>query len=129
MPLILNIGFPCGSAGKKSFCNAEDLGSMPGLGRSPGEGKDYPFQDSGLGWTGRVYKSCGKPGLQGSISAHSSPCLSLSLPVTLTSIFLPLAVSSHTLPAKNQGRREKGVGKLNVLFKKLLSKDKTILCY
>ena len=41
-------GFPCGSAGKESACNAGDLGSIPGLGRSPGEGKGYPLQDSGL---------------------------------------------------------------------------------
>ena len=31
--------FPCGSAGKESACNAGDLGLIPGLGRSPGEGK------------------------------------------------------------------------------------------
>ena len=42
-------GFPCGSAGKESACNAGDLGLIPGLGRSPGEGKDYPLQYSGLG--------------------------------------------------------------------------------
>ena len=41
-------GFPCGSAGKESSCNAGDLGSTPGLGRSPGEGKGYPLQYSGL---------------------------------------------------------------------------------
>ena len=41
-------GFPCGSAGKESACNAGDLGLIPGLGRSPGEGKDYPLQYSGL---------------------------------------------------------------------------------
>ena len=41
-------GFFCGSAGKESTCNAGDLGSVPGLGRSPGEGKGYPLQDSGL---------------------------------------------------------------------------------
>ena len=40
--------FPCGSAGKKSTCNVGDLGSIPGLGRSPGEGKGYPLQYSGL---------------------------------------------------------------------------------
>ena len=33
---------------KKSACNARDLGSIPGLGRSPGEGKGYPLQYSGL---------------------------------------------------------------------------------
>ena len=41
-------GFPCGSAGKESACNAGNLGSVPGLGRSPGEGKGYPLQYSGL---------------------------------------------------------------------------------
>ena len=40
--------FPCGSAGKKSTCNAGDLHLIPGLGRSPGEGKGYPLQYSGL---------------------------------------------------------------------------------
>ena len=38
----------CGSAGKESTCNVGDLGSIPGLGRSPGEGKGYPLQYSGL---------------------------------------------------------------------------------
>ena len=42
------LGFPCVSAGKESACNAGDLGSIPGLGRSPGEGKGYPLQYSGL---------------------------------------------------------------------------------
>ena len=42
------LGFPCGSAGKESACNVGDLGSIPGLGRSPGEGKGYPLQYSGL---------------------------------------------------------------------------------
>ena len=40
--------FPCGSAGKESTCSAGDLGLVPGLGRSPGEGKGYPLQYSGL---------------------------------------------------------------------------------
>ena len=39
---------PCGSAGKESTCNAGDVGLVPGLGRSPGEGKGYPLQYSGL---------------------------------------------------------------------------------
>ena len=42
------LGFLCGSAGKESACNPRDLGSIPGLGRSPGEGKGYPLQYSGL---------------------------------------------------------------------------------
>ena len=41
-------GFPGGSDGKESACKAGDLGSVPGLGRSPGEGKGYPLQYSGL---------------------------------------------------------------------------------
>ena len=40
--------FPCGSTGKESACNAGDLSSIPGLGRSPGEGNGYPCQYSGL---------------------------------------------------------------------------------
>ena len=42
------LGLPCGSAGKESACNVGDLGLIPGLGRSPGEGKGYPLQYSGL---------------------------------------------------------------------------------
>ena len=42
------MGFPCSSAGKESTYNVGDLALIPGLGRSPGEGKDYPFQYSGL---------------------------------------------------------------------------------
>ena len=43
-----SVGFPCGSAGKASACNVGDLGPIPGLGRSPGEGKGYPLQYSSL---------------------------------------------------------------------------------
>ena len=46
--LTNNLGFPGGSAGKESTCNVGDLGSIPGLGRSPEEGNSYPFQYSGL---------------------------------------------------------------------------------
>ena len=43
------LGFPGKeSAGKESAYNAGDLGSIPGLGRSPGEGNSYPLQNSGL---------------------------------------------------------------------------------
>ena len=47
LPAPVFLGFPCGSAGKESSCNAGDLGST-GLGRSPGEGKGYPLQYSVL---------------------------------------------------------------------------------
>ena len=46
MQTELEEGFPCGSAGKESACNVGDLGSIPGLGRSPREGIDYPLQYS-----------------------------------------------------------------------------------
>ena len=42
------LGSPCGSAGKESACHAEDLGSIPALGRAPGEVKGYPLQYFGL---------------------------------------------------------------------------------
>ena len=42
------MGFTGGSEGKESACNAGDLGSIPGLGRFPGEGNSYPLQYSVL---------------------------------------------------------------------------------
>ena len=48
LPTPVFLGLPCGSAGKESACNVGDLGLIPGLGRSPGEGKVYPCQYSGL---------------------------------------------------------------------------------
>ena len=48
LPTPVFLGFPGGSAGKESTCNAGDLGLIPGLGSSPGEGKGYPLQYSGL---------------------------------------------------------------------------------
>ena len=47
-PPFLQGGFPGGSAGKESACNVGDLSSVPGLGRSPAEGKGNPLQFSGL---------------------------------------------------------------------------------
>ena len=45
---FMKMGFHCGSAGKESAFNVGDLGSILGLGSSPGEGKGYPLQYSGL---------------------------------------------------------------------------------
>ena len=42
------MGYLCGYAGKESTCIVGDLGLVPGLGRSPGEGKGHPLQYSGL---------------------------------------------------------------------------------
>ena len=47
MQLALHFwGFSRGSDGKESACSARDLCSIPGTGRSPGEGNDYPLQYS-----------------------------------------------------------------------------------
>ena len=46
--LLVFLGFPGGSAGKESTHNVGDLGSIPGLGRSPGEENSYPLLYSGL---------------------------------------------------------------------------------
>ena len=46
--IIICQGFPDSSVGKESACNAGDPGSIPGSGRSSGEGKGYPLQYSGL---------------------------------------------------------------------------------
>ena len=48
LPTPVFLGFPGGLDGKESACNAGDLGSTPGLGRSPGEGTGYPLQHSCL---------------------------------------------------------------------------------
>ena len=45
---MAQLSFPGGSDGKESACSARDLGSIPGLGRSPGEGNGYPLQYSCL---------------------------------------------------------------------------------
>ena len=45
---VTAVGFPGGSVGKESACNAGTLGSIPGLGRSRGEGNSYPLQYPGL---------------------------------------------------------------------------------
>ena len=57
-----NMGFPGGSEGKESACSAGDLGSVPGLERSPEGGNDYPLQYSclensmdGGAWQARVH--------------------------------------------------------------------------
>ena len=46
--MCVYMGFPDGSDGKESSCNAGDPGSIPGLGRSPGEGHGNPLQYSCL---------------------------------------------------------------------------------
>jgi len=72
LPTPVFLGFPGGSAGKESTSNVGDLSSIPGFGRSPGEGKGYSLQYSGMensmdcivhgvakSWT---HGGCGGPG-------------------------------------------------------------------
>ena len=51
MSLLGTKGFPDNSVGKESTCSVGDLDLIPGLGRFPGEGKGYPLQYSGLGYS------------------------------------------------------------------------------
>ena len=51
------VGFPGSSAGKESACNAEDPGSIPGLGRSPGETIGYPLQYSWASLVAQMVKN------------------------------------------------------------------------
>ena len=57
LPTPVFLGFPCGSAGKESSCNAGDLGSIPGLGRSAGERRSYPLQCSWASLVGQLVKN------------------------------------------------------------------------
>ena len=50
-------GFPHSSAGKESACNAGDPSSIPGLGRSPGEGIGYPLQYSWASLVAQLVKN------------------------------------------------------------------------
>ena len=54
-PVFLD--FPGGSDGKESACNERDLGSIPGLGRSPGEGVGYPLQYSWASLVAQLVKN------------------------------------------------------------------------
>ena len=77
LPIPVFLGFPCGSAGKESACNMGDLGSIFGLGRSPGEGKGYPLQYSGLE-NSLNYRSMGlqRVGHDGVTFTHMGLCFS-----------------------------------------------------
>ena len=55
LPAPVFLGFPGGSAGKESPCYVGDLGLIPGLGRSPGEGKGYPTP---VFWPGEFHGLC-----------------------------------------------------------------------
>ena len=73
-PLIA-LGFPDSSVGKESACKAGDSGSIPGLGRSPGEGIDYPLQYS---WASLVSQLAGKVSTCNAGDLGSIPRLGIS---------------------------------------------------
>ena len=62
------MGFPGSSAGKESACNAGDPGSIPGSGRSPGEGIGHPLQYS---WASLVAQTVKNPPAMWEIWAQS----------------------------------------------------------
>ena len=64
----LTLSFPGSSAGKESACNAGDPGSIPGSGRSPGEGKGYPLEYSWASLVAQLVKNPPNAGDLGSIS-------------------------------------------------------------
>ena len=53
----MNMGFPDSSAGEESTCNAEEPGSIPGSGRSAGEGIGYPLQCSWVSLVAQLVKN------------------------------------------------------------------------
>ena len=61
-------GFPDSSVGKESACNAGDPGSIPGIGRSAGEGIGYPLQYSWASLVAQLVKNPSAVGDLGSIS-------------------------------------------------------------
>ena len=71
LPTPVFLGFPGGSAGKASACNAGDLGSIPGLGRSPEEGNSVPTP---VFWPGEF---CGLYSPQGHKESDTTERLSL----------------------------------------------------
>ena len=79
-------GFPHSSVGKESACNAGDLGLIPGLGRSPGEGKGYPF--SILAWRIPLYSPWGHK--ESDTTEHLSLHFIQGLVYILAHMFCPL---------------------------------------
>ena len=57
LPIPVFLGFPCDSAGKESPGNAGDPNSIPGSGRSAGEGIGYPFQYFGASFVAQLVKN------------------------------------------------------------------------
>ena len=109
-----HIGFPGGSEGKASACNVGDLGSIPGLGRSPGEGNGNPLQDSCLenpmdraAWEATVHSRRVGHDWATSLLLHTlanryAMCLVMSHPLWPVDCSLPGSLSME-LSSKNTG--------------------------
>ena len=95
LPTPVFSGFPGGSAGKESTCNVGDLGSIPGLGRSHGEGNSYPLQYSAwrIPWTT----------VHGVTESDTTERLSLSLFIHLSSIGIQLCLLSNKIRFTTKG--------------------------
>ena len=74
------MGFPGGSNGKEFTCNVGDLGLIPGLGRSPGEGNGYPLQYSCL--ENSMDRGAWQATVHGAAELDTTEQLSLSLSFT-----------------------------------------------
>ena len=82
------MGFPGGSDSKESTCKVGDLGSIPGLGRSLGEGNSYPLQYSGL------ENSMDKGALWAIIHGVSKSRTYLA--ISLITTYIPIYIFTHT---------------------------------
>ena len=95
------LGFPGGSDGKESTCNAADLGSIPGLGRLPGGGHGNPLQDSCLqnphGWRSPMERTERLSTAQRVCSLVAEWCLNLCIPMDARLLF------PWDFPGKNPG--------------------------
>ena len=105
--LFYNVGFPCGSAGKESTCNAGDLGLIPGLERSPGEGKGYPLLYCGL--ENPIDCMCIVHGVTKSWTRlsgfhfHFAQCNPVLVCLSLSLQWLPMTLKSESLSSSLQG--------------------------
>ena len=113
---------PGSSAGKESTCNAGDVGPIPGLGRSPGEGKGYPLQYSGLENSmdciaHGVAKSqtqlsnfhCHEVPSTRNVSSRMEHPLSLHLAMTTAPLIPPNSSSTYHCPGEKRKRGITGV--------------------
>ena len=130
MPLL---GFPDSSVGKESACNAGDPGSIPGSGRSAGEGIGYPLQCSWASPVAQLVKnlppmsetwvrSMGWEDVLEKGKATHSSFLAWRNPWTVQSIVLPLKKAEKRREAKGKGEKERYTH-LNAEFQRIARRD------